>query len=268
MALYPRGNTAYPNSWDIGKPPINAYNLLKRLGDMEDSTSGGVAANADGVNLIATSDNSNNSIQVLVYSFFKSTSTSTSTTDNITLTVNNIPWAPGPVRVEQFLLDATHSNTSYAWQQAGSPGSPSNTVWDQMKAASVLQHYDSVTTQTLTAKTFTKTFPLSYYGMTLLTLSNPNVSTKQPPPPPARAAKVELRETLRADIHNGKLMLTVPEPSLYKVGLYTMSGRMVFECNYPADAAGIALQKIPSGLYILQCNSPKYSLVKQIAVRL
>jgi xylan 1,4-beta-xylosidase len=268
MALYPRGNTAYPNSWDIGKPPINAYNLLKRLGSMEDSSSGGGAANADGVNLIATSDSSNNSIQVLVYSFFKNASTSTSTTDNITLTINNIPWAPGSVRVEQFLLDATHSNTSYAWTQAGSPGSPSNAQWDQMKAASVLQHYDSVTTQTLTAKTFTKTFPLNYWGMTLLTLSNPNVSTKQPPPPPARAAKVEPRETLRADIHNGKLMLTSPEPSLYKVGLYTMSGREVFQCNYPAGAEGIALQKIPSGLYIIQCSSPKYSLVKQIAVRL
>ena len=113
MSLYSRGSLAYPNSWDIGKPPINAYNLLKRLGAMEDSSSGGVAANADGVNLIATSDSSNNSIQVLVYSFFKSGGTST--TDNITLTINNIPWAPGTVRAEQFLFDATHSNTSYPW---------------------------------------------------------------------------------------------------------------------------------------------------------
>ena len=72
MNLFCRGTTTYANSWDIGKPPINAYNLLKRLGSMEDSSSGGVAANGDGVNLIATSDSSNNSIQVLVYSFFKS----------------------------------------------------------------------------------------------------------------------------------------------------------------------------------------------------
>ena len=263
MSLYSRGNTAYANSWDIGKPPINAYNLLKRLGDMEDSTTGGGAANADGANLIATSDNSNNSIQVLVYSFFKSGSTTG--TDNITLTVNNIPWAPGPVRAEQFLFDATHSNTSYPWTQASSPSSPSNAVWDQMKAASALQHYDSVTTQTLTAKTFTKTFTLSNYGMTLLTLTNPNGAAIKKP---VDAAKATAPVVLNADIRNGRLMLTVPEPISYRVGLYTMGGRMVFECNYKAGASGIALQKIPSGLYIIQCSSPKYSLVKQIAVRL
>jgi hypothetical protein len=268
MALYSRGNTAYPNSWDIGKPPINAYNLLKRLGSMEDSSSGGGAADADGVNLIATSDNGNNSIQVLVYSFFKAKGTGTSTTDNITLTINNIPWAPGSVRAEQFLLDATHSNTSYPWTQAGSPASPSNAVWDQMKAASALQHYDSVTTQTLTSKTFTKTFPLNYFGMTLLTLSNPNASAIQKPVIPA-ASEAQAPVLLRADIRDGKLMITVPEMGLYSVALYTMSGRKIFGSS--ADFVGtdaIALQKIPAGVYTLRCSSPKYSLVKQVTVRL
>jgi xylan 1,4-beta-xylosidase len=263
MSLYSRGNTTYANSWDIGKPPINAYNLLKRLGSLEDSSSGGVAANGDGVNLIATSDSSNNSIQVLVYSFFKTGGTST--TDNITLTINNIPWAPGPVRTEQFLFDATHSNTSYPWTQAGSPASPSNAVWDQMKAASALQHYDSVTTQTLTAKTFTKTFPLNYYGMTLLTLTNPNavVNVK-----PVSAAKRVEQIVMNADIRNGKLMFTVPERGLYKVGLYSTNGKMVFESNAEyAGATSIGMQTLPAGVYVVQCTSPKFSLVKQVAVK-
>jgi hypothetical protein len=265
MALYSRGNKDYPNSWDIGKPPINAYNLLKRLGTMEDSSSGGGAANADGVNLIATSDSSNNSIQVLVYSFFKAKGTSTSTTDNITLTINNIPWAPGPVRAEQFLLDATHSNTSYPWTQAGSPASPSNAVWDQMKAASALQHYDSVTTQTLTAKTFTKTFPLNYFGMTLLTLTNPSASAIKKP---VNAAKPASQAALSADIRGDKLTFTAPERGLYTIGLYSTSGRKIFESvNYYTGTAAITLQKIPAGVYILQCSNPAYSLVKQIAAR-
>jgi len=265
MALYSRGNKDYPNSWDIGKPPINAYNLLKRLGTMEDSSSGGGAANADGVNLIATSDSSNNSIQVLVYSFFKAKGTSTSTTDNITLTINNIPWAPGPVRAEQFLLDATHSNTSYPWTQAGSPASPSNAVWDQMKAASALQHYDSVTTQTLTAKTFTKTFPLNYFGMTLLTLTNPSASAIKKP---VNAAKPASQAALSADIRGDKLTFTAPERGLYTIGLYSTSGRKIFESvNYYTGKAAITLQKIPAGVYILQCSNPAYSLVKQIAAR-
>ena len=263
MSLYSRGSLAYPNSWDIGKPPINAYNLLKRLGAMEDSSSGGVAANADGVNLIATSDSSNNSIQVLVYSFFKSGGTST--TDNITLTINNIPWAPGQVRAEQFLFDATHSNTSYPWTQAGSPASPSNAVWGQMKAASALQHYDSVTTQTLTAKTFTKTFPLNYYGMTLLTLTNPNASAVAKP---ASAVKAMEAVAWRADIKSGKLMLTVPERGLYKVGLFTTGGRKMFESRdlYTGNV-NLDLPKIPAGVYVIQCAGTNYSLVKQVAVR-
>ncbi len=263
MSLYSRGNTSYPNSWDIGKPPINAYNLLKRLGSMEDSSSGGVAANGDGVNLIATSDSSNNSIQVLVYSFFKSGGTTA--TDNVTLTINNIPWAPGQVRTEQFLFDATHSNTSYPWTQAGSPGSPSNAVWDQMKAASVLQHYDSVTTQTLAAKTFTKSFTLSNYGMTLLTLSNPNGSAIKKPMDAAKNAEPVI---LIADIRSGKLMLTVPERNFYKVGFFTTNGQKIFEStNYISGTSAITLPKIPAGVYIFQCSSPKLSFVKQIAVK-
>jgi xylan 1,4-beta-xylosidase len=263
MSLYSRGSLAYPNSWDIGKPPINAYNLLKRLGTMEDSSSGGVAASADGVNLIATSDSSNNSIQVLVYSFFKTGGTST--TDNITLTISNIPWAPGPVRVEQFLLDATHSNTSYPWTQAGSPASPSNAVWDQMKAASVMQHYDSVATQTLTAKTFTKTFPLNYYGMTLLTLTNPNASAVVKP---ASAVKSMEAATLRADIRGGKLTLNVPERGFYKVGIYSTGGRKIFDSrNTFSGNVDLALPKMPAGVYVIQCSGSNYSLVKQIAVR-
>jgi hypothetical protein len=200
-----------------------------------------------------------------VYSFFKAKGTSTSTTDNITLTINNIPWAPGPVRAEQFLLDATHSNTSYPWTQAGSPASPSNAVWDQMKAASALQHYDSVTTQTLTAKTFTKTFPLNYFGMTLLTLTNPSASAIKKP---VNAAKPASQAALSADIRGDKLTFTAPERGLYTIGLYSTSGRKIFESvNYYTGKAAITLQKIPAGVYILQCSNPAYSLVKQIAAR-
>jgi hypothetical protein len=73
---------------------------------------------------------------------------------------------------------------------------------------------------------------------------------------------------LRADILNGKLMLTVPSPGLYKVELYTTSGRKVFRSGvYCAGAAVIPLQKIPTGVYILQCSGSKYSLVKHVAVR-
>ena len=134
-----------------------------------------------------------------------------------------------------------------------------------MKAASALQHYDSVTTQTLTAKTFTKTFPLNYYGMTLLTLTNPNASAVAKP---ASAVKAMEAVAWRADIKSGKLMLTVPERGLYKVGLFTTGGRKMFESRdlYTGNV-NLDLPKIPAGVYVIQCAGTNYSLVKQVAVR-
>jgi hypothetical protein len=63
-------------------------------------------------------------------------------------------------------------------------------------------------------------------------------------------------------------MLTVPERGLYKVGLFTTGGRKVFESagSYSGTAA-ITMQKIPAGIYVIQCAGSNYSLVKQVAVR-
>ena len=231
MNLFCRGNTTYANSWDIGKPPINAYNLLKRLGSMEDSSSGGGRRQRgwrQSHRHLRQLEQFDPGARVQLFQESRRRAPRPPTILRLQSTI--FPGRPGQVRAEQFLFDATHSNTSYPWTQAGSPGSPSNAVWDQMKAASALQHYDSVTTQTLTAKTFTKTFPLSYFGMTLLTLSNPNGSAIKKPTDAAKNAEPVV---LIADIRSGKLMLTVPERNFYKVGFFTTNGQKVFEStNY------------------------------------
>ena len=120
-------------------------------------------------------------------------------------------------------------------------------------------------TQTLTAKTFTKTFPLNYFGMTLLTHTNPNAIVNVQP---KSAAKSVEQIDLKADVRGGKLLFTVPERGLYKVGIYTTGGKKVFESNAEyAGATSIGMQTLPAGVYVVQCTSPKFSLVKQVAVK-
>jgi xylan 1,4-beta-xylosidase len=264
--FYLRGDSTYENSLYISKPVIQAYNMLHRLSVIEDSSYGGAAlGTADGVNLMATSDSANDSIQVLVYDNYNFTSPSSEPTDSIILTVNNIPWAPAnPVHMEQFLVDTTHWNTQTEWVKVGKPSSPTHAQWDSIRTQTGMGIYDS-STQTLTGTTYTKAFSQHYWGVSVMVLSNPKASAIRNP---ADATKSMAPVALRADIRNGKLMLTVPAPGLYKVGLYTTSGRKVFGSGiYCAGTAAIPLRKIPAGVYILQCSGLKYSLVKQVGVR-
>ena len=256
-----RGNAAYANSWDIEKPVFQGYRLLHKLGAYEDSSYGGTTG--DGVNIVATaSNNANDSIQVLVYDHVASTSQSAAPTDNVTLNVTNIPWAPGQVKVEDFLVDTTHSNTYTKWVSLGKPATPTNAQWDSLRAAATLAHYDSVTTTTLTGTTYTKTFPLHYFSVMLLVLSNPNV---QATIPTKSAAPV----VMRAGIVGGRLMLTVPEQGLYKARLYSLNGRLVFEWNnYCTETAAVSLPGTLKGAFVLRCSGPTGSLVRPITLNL
>ena len=216
-----RGDSSYANSWDIEKPVFQAYRLLHKLGANEDSSNGGVSA-TDGVNLVATSSVNNDSIQILVYDHYASQTQTSAPTDSIILTVNNIPWA-GSAHVEDFLVDTTHSNTHTTWVGQGKPAAPSHTQWDAIRLSSNLAHYDSVATVTLTGNTFTKTFPLHYYSVMLITLTNPNgVSVKRSS---ERMIDNYIPASFRTEISNGKMMLTLPGSGQFTVRLVTPNGR-------------------------------------------
>lgn len=260
-----RGSSTYANSWDIEKPVFQAYRLLHKLGVYEDSSYGGIAASAtNGVSLIATSDSTNDSMQILVYDHYVSTTQSSAPTDSIILTVNNIPWAPGPVHVEDFLVDTTHSNTYTRWVSLGKPAVPSNAQWDSLRLAANLAHYDSVITSTLTGTTFTKTFSQHYYSVMLVVLSNPNAVAVQRQ---SAAAKSFAPAVLRVEIRSGKMMLALPEAGKYSVRLYLTTGRVVFAANTSGSTAvAFSLPKIPAGIYLVRCTNAKQSLVAQVAV--
>jgi xylan 1,4-beta-xylosidase len=259
-----RGKSSYPNSWDIPKPPFQAYRLLHKLGDFEISSTGGTAGN--GVGVVATCDSANGAIQVLMYNHYASTTQSSGPVDDISLTVNNIPWAPGQVRAEHLCLDTTHSNTYTKWVTQGKPTTPTTAQWDALRTAAQLEHFDSTTTTPLTGATFTKNFKAGYYSLHLIVLSNPN--------PTHIKKKIEetgipkLRE-FRAQSDKGKINLYLPWKGPNLIRLYSIDGRKIFEdAEYGPGNAVIAVPKIPAGALVLQCRGEKASLAKKVVVRL
>jgi hypothetical protein len=235
--------------------------LLHKLGAFEISSSGGVST-SDGVNLVATCDSNNNALQILVYSHFASQSTNSAATDNITLTVNNIPWT-GSAKVEDFLVDTTHSNTYTTWVGQGKPATPSNAQWDAIRLSSNLAHYDSVATVTLTGNTFTKTFPLHYYSVMLITLTNPNgVSVKGSS---ERMIDNYVPASLRTEISNGKMMLALPGSGQFTVRLVTPNGRTLIS-ERAMGTSSISLSKVPAGTYLLECSGLEQNFVKTVFV--
>jgi xylan 1,4-beta-xylosidase len=257
-----RGTPNYANSYDIPKPVFQAYRLLHKLGAYEDSSWGGLSntSTGNGVSIIATSSDTgsgNDSIQILVYDHYVSTSQSSAPTDSVILTVNNIPWAPGPVHVEDFLIDTTHSNTFTKWVGLGKPAVPTNAQWDSLRKVSYLAHYDSVTTTTLTGTTFTKAYLQHYFSVMLMVLSNPNATAVKRQ---SYWEKNAVSSTLRAEIRKGKMMLVLPENDRYTVTLLSESGRTVATAKTSGSGmVDISMPKIPAGAYIVQCSGTRRS---------
>ncbi len=258
-----RGKSSYPNSWDIPKPPFQAYRLLHRLGDFEIHSGGGTTGN--GVNLVATCDSGNNKLQILVYNHYASVSQSSAPTDSVTLTVAGIPWKSGTAAVEHYCVDTTHSNSYTAWVKMGKPAVPSNAQWDALRNASRLEHYDSTAVTTLAGNSFTKTFKAGYFSIHLVILSNPETTkAKKKPDRTELPAQLEFR----VNVNKGKINLSIPQNGPYLIRLYSGDGRKVSEdALYGPGIVAIPAEKVPAGVYVLECKGEKASLVKKTLVR-
>jgi xylan 1,4-beta-xylosidase len=161
-----RGDSRYPESFDLPKPAFNAFRLLHAMGDVTLATTGGTTAN--GVNAAATISSDNSALEVLVYNHVDGGAGNPASSSLVTLTVNNLPFAAGPLKVRQYVLDHTHSNSYTAWLAMGSPGQPSQAQWVQLAAAADLCYYEA--TVTPAGNSWTVTFPASVYGVSLIVL--------------------------------------------------------------------------------------------------
>jgi xylan 1,4-beta-xylosidase len=61
----------------------------------------------------------------------------------VRMTVNGVPVAVRRVRVEEFRIDAKHSNAFEAWKQMGSPQDPNAEQVARLKAAGQLERMGS-----------------------------------------------------------------------------------------------------------------------------
>jgi MYXO-CTERM domain-containing protein len=156
----------------VRKAAFNAFKMLNMLGPVRLMSGGGTSS--DGVDAMATTSQSGDSLQVLVYNQYAKLNTTGS--DSVTINISNLPAALAnkQVFVTQYLVDATHSNPYSVWQSQGSPGSPTEAQWQALKAAQHLALAQPVSMATLTTS-YTTTFTLNRQAGTLLVLS-----TKRP----------------------------------------------------------------------------------------
>ncbi len=152
----------------VRKAAFNAFKMLNMLGPVRLQSGGGTGS--DGVDAMATLSQAGDALQVLVYDTY--VKLNTTGTDMVTVNISNLPsgLAGKEVFVTQYLVDATHSNPYSVWQSQGSPGSPSETQWQAMKAAQHLALAQPVTTATLTTS-YTTSFTMNRQAGTLLVLS-------------------------------------------------------------------------------------------------
>jgi hypothetical protein len=146
----------------------------------------------------------------------------------------------------------------------GRPATPSNAQWDELRAASDLEHYAPQAITTLDGTTFTMAYSQHYYSVHLITLSNPNaVSAKKP----ARESAIEMPDVLRASVHKQFVMLETLQAGRYTVSFYTTGGRKISEAmvNGPGNAS-IPIPEMPTGAFVMKCVGANSSFVKQIVV--
>lgn len=154
------------------KAAFNAFKMLNMLGPVRLKSAGGTGS--DGVDAMATTSQSGDSLQVLVYDAFAKMNTTGS--DMVTINISNLPpaLAGKSVFVTQYLVDATHSNPYSVWESQNKPGSPTEAQWEAMRAAQHLALAQPVTMATLTTS-YTTSFTINRQAGTLLILS-----TKRP----------------------------------------------------------------------------------------
>jgi xylan 1,4-beta-xylosidase len=218
-----RGDKNIPASWDVPKASYNAYRLLHKMTDTRISLTGGTTG--DGVNGFATLSADNKSMQVLLYNHVDGGAASSSKTDSVVLTVNNIPFLPGNVKVEYWLMDSSHSNAYHVWQALGSPKIPTATQWTQIKTAADLAYAEVPDTITLAQKTFTKKFHCNIYSVGLIVLTS--VSTT------AACEREKSRAPAGPSVSMGKTCITVFSPNLQSkiLKIFDVRGKLVIALN-------------------------------------
>ena len=176
MTSVNNGNTPFGQVFGVmtfqgmRKAAFNAFKMLNYTGSKRLQCTGG--ATGDGVDAMATLSDAGDSLQILVYNYYKTLNTASGSGDSVTINVSNLPSALAnqKVYVTRFLVDETHSNPYSVWQSQNKPGTPSETQWQAMRAAQHLALAQPVSQSSVTTS-FTTTFSLTKQAGTLVIVS-------------------------------------------------------------------------------------------------
>jgi xylan 1,4-beta-xylosidase len=161
-----KGDAQIPESFDVAKPSFNAFRLLHMMGDQQLGVMGGTTA--DGVGAAATRSADGKAIQILVYNHVNGGQGDSSQAAVVSLTLNNLPFT-GPVRIRQYIVDRSHSNSYRVWLAMGSPSRPTQSQWVMLRDAAELCYYETTAPAATGARTLT--FSQNVYGVDLFEIS-------------------------------------------------------------------------------------------------
>ncbi|MBN1760608.1 MAG: hypothetical protein JW863_19930 [Chitinispirillaceae bacterium] len=157
------------NYQGVPKATFNAFRCLHMMGSKRLAFTGIANAVVDGVDGFATVNDDNTEVAVLIYNFYQQLeSADAKGTDNVSLTINNLPLATGKVEVKHYRIDSEHSNPYGVWLQKGKPSANGN-GWGEVVAASNLAVLDSETID-FTGGAYTKTISLPRQAVSFLML--------------------------------------------------------------------------------------------------
>ncbi|HXU02504.1 MAG TPA: hypothetical protein VN903_16180 [Polyangia bacterium] len=164
--LMVKGDSRYPESFDVAKPSFNAFRLLHMMGDQKLGVTGGTVT--DGVGAAATRSADGHAVQVLVYNHVNGAAADSTKSNVVSLTLNNLPFT-GAIRVRQYIVDRDHANAYRAWQAITAPPTPNQAQWVKLRDAAELCYFE--TTAQPAAGSWTVTFPQGVYSVSLLEIT-------------------------------------------------------------------------------------------------
>jgi xylan 1,4-beta-xylosidase len=162
----------------LDKPVLNAFRMLGLLGTSRLTVKSDQAISADQIkaagvrahpDIDAIATGKDREIDVLLLNYHDDDLPAPASA--VQLAINGMPKEATRVLIETFRVDANHSNSFTAWQNAGSPEQPTAEQYRQLEAAGQLQLEGSPAWQSIDRDGLQMSLSLPRQGLALLRIS-------------------------------------------------------------------------------------------------
>ena len=239
----------------IRKATFNAYKMLHMMGSTRLSLTGG-SGEADGVDGFATLSKDTAQLAVLLCNCYKDF-TGTGGDNDVSLTINNMPFQNGQLTVRHYRVDSTHSNPYSVWLKQGKPTTPDSAQWDSLRAAQNLAEVEPQSQINYSGAAFTKAFTLPRQSVSLLTIDKKTANRSVPD---AKSA-----QSVYPAIHGTMLFVHARQTGPVNVSVYSAGGRLIrnFRTQRSIDLA----QGLTEGMYLVRAEASGVRMMKKMMVQ-